>query len=74
MSWILFNQLWMDVCHIVNSPSFDILLDITSSQTPNYVAKLAELTHHVMASGVFGPNTLGRWHHGRHGEEEDRVA
>lgn len=63
MSWSSFDRLWMDVRQIANSPSFDILLDIANSQTPNYVAKLAkpaELTHHVVAYGVFGPNTLGR--------------
>ncbi|KAL0631144.1 hypothetical protein Q9L58_009997 [Maublancomyces gigas] len=71
MSWSSFNQLWMDICHILNSPSYDILLDISNSHTPNYIAKLNELTLHVLASAAFGPQTDGRWHYGRHEEEDE---
>lgn len=62
----------MDICQILNSPSYDVLLDHASSATPNYIAKLAELTCHIVGSGVFGPHTDGRWHYGRHAEEEDQ--
>lgn len=74
MSWSSFNQLWMEISHILNSPSFDILLDFKNAHTPQYIARLADLTRHVLESGVFGPTTVGRWHLGRHDEEEDRDA
>lgn len=72
MSWSSFNRLWMDISQILNSPSFDILLDCRSALTHNYVVRLADLTRHVLASGAFGPTTVGRWHQGRHEEEADR--
>lgn len=62
----------MDICQILNSPSYDVLLDGARSATPTYIAKLAELTCHILESGVFGPQTGGRWHYGRHVEEMDR--
>lgn len=63
----------MEISQILNSPSFDILLGFkTAQQTPEYARRLAELTDHVLASGVFAPGTVGRWHLGRHEQEEDR--
>lgn len=71
MSWTLFNQLWMEICCVLNSPSHDILLDSSRSHTAAYALKLSELTLHVLQSGVFAPDTGGKWHYGRHEEEED---
>lgn len=62
----------MEISQILNAPSLDILLDFKNAQTPQYIARLADLTRHVLASGVFGPTTVGRWHLGRHDEEEDQ--
>ncbi|KAL0631762.1 hypothetical protein Q9L58_009370 [Maublancomyces gigas] len=74
LSWPAINRLWMDVCNILNSPSHDILLDANRSHELEYHEKLAELTRDVLTSGVFGPDTQGRWRYGRHTDEPDQIA
>lgn len=74
LSWRSLNRIWMDISHILNSPAFDILLDVSRSHEPKYRDQLAELTRDVLATGVFRPETQGTWRYGRHDEEEDKDA
>lgn len=74
MSWPAFNRLWMDICNILNSPSYNVLLVGHCSHEPEYLAKPADLTREILASGVFGPLTQGRSWHGRHEPERDGDA
>lgn len=70
MSWDSFNRPWTDMCHILNSPSYNVLLDLTNFGTLDYIAKPADLTCIILRSGVFGLQSDGRWHYGRHAEDE----
>lgn len=59
------NCLWMDISNILNSPSYDILLDANHSPVPKYLDKLSELTRGVLESSVFGLQPPGKWRSGR---------
>lgn len=64
----------MDISNALNSPSHDILLAAHRSHEAAYTDTLADLTRDILASGVFGPNTHGKWQYGRHHEERDQDA
>lgn len=74
LSWVSFNQLWMHISNVLNSPSQDVLLSGDRSHEAVYINKLAELTREVLASGVFAHHVQGRWKYGRYPEEKDKDA
>lgn len=71
LSWQDFNHLWFQICDSVNSPAFDIMLDIKMAGKPEYERKLWEITIDLLSSGVFGRDRPGRWKYGRYEDEQD---
>lgn len=74
LSWLDFNFLWAELCHYLNSPANDILLNIELIGTSDYDQTLSTITGDLLASGVFGSKRPGTWRYGLYQNEEDMPA
>lgn len=74
LSWHYFNILWADVCHYINSPANEVLLNPGVQETDIYDQNLFGLTSHLLGSGTFGLDRRGTWIYGRYRSETDRPA
>lgn len=71
LSWPDFNHLWMDLCNFLNSPAYDVLLDVAKVREDEYSRKLQAITSDILSSGVFGSHRPGTWTYGRYEDEPD---
>lgn len=71
LSWDAFNSLWTELCHYLNSPANDILLNNELVGTSGYDRVLWTITSDILVSGVFGDDRRGTWRYGKYENEED---
>lgn len=74
LGWEDFNNLWAELCHYINCPANDVLLDRGMAGTSGYDGKLSSITNDILQSGIFGCDRPATWKYGRYEQEPDLPA
>lgn len=71
LSWQDFNTFWMNICNYLNSPAYDLLLDVGRANEVEYSQKLCDITIDLLSAGLFGSGRHGTWRYGQYSNEPD---